>query len=92
MTSGMVARRAEMREGVFFDGPDIGRKISRFWMLLVLAAIIASAGVIADSEATVIGAMIVYFATAFGLGGADLGMIRRNVRRGSTAGATTEPE
>jgi putative peptidoglycan lipid II flippase len=42
--------------------------------------------------AIVIGAMIVYFATAFGLGGADLGMIRRNVRRGSTAGATTEPE
>ncbi|WP_436778153.1 DUF389 domain-containing protein [Yinghuangia sp. YIM S09857] len=32
---------------------------TRFWALLVLAAIIASAGVVADSTATVIGAMIV---------------------------------
>ena len=48
-----------MRESVFFDGPEAGRKFSRFWVLLVLAAIIASAGVVADSTATVIGAMIV---------------------------------
>lgn len=40
-------------------GPDRGRKWSAFWVLLVLAAIIASAGVVADSTATVIGAMIV---------------------------------
>jgi uncharacterized hydrophobic protein (TIGR00271 family) len=40
-------------------GPDRGRKMSAFWVLLVLAAIIASAGVVADSTATVIGAMIV---------------------------------
>ncbi|TIC85763.1 DUF389 domain-containing protein [Nocardioides sp. GY 10127] len=33
--------------------------LSAFWMLLVLSAIIASAGVVADSAATVIGAMIV---------------------------------
>ncbi|WTW98405.1 DUF389 domain-containing protein [Streptomycetaceae bacterium NBC_01309] len=32
---------------------------TRFWGLLVLAAVIASAGVVADSTATVIGAMIV---------------------------------
>lgn len=32
---------------------------SRFWVLLVLASIIATAGVVADSTATVIGAMIV---------------------------------
>jgi uncharacterized hydrophobic protein (TIGR00271 family) len=38
---------------------DSGRKMSAFWVLLVLAAIIASAGVVADSTATVIGAMIV---------------------------------
>jgi uncharacterized hydrophobic protein (TIGR00271 family) len=40
-------------------GEDRGRKTSAFWVLLVLAAIIASAGVVADSTATVIGAMIV---------------------------------
>jgi uncharacterized hydrophobic protein (TIGR00271 family) len=40
-------------------GEDRDRKWSAFWVLLVLAAIIASAGVVADSTATVIGAMIV---------------------------------
>ncbi len=48
-----------MRDQLFIEGPDAGRRMSRFWMLLVLAAIIASAGVISDSTATVIGAMIV---------------------------------
>jgi uncharacterized hydrophobic protein (TIGR00271 family) len=48
-----------MRSSVFFDGPEAARKLSRFWILLTLAAIIASAGVVADSTATVIGAMIV---------------------------------
>lgn len=48
-----------MRDAVFFDGPEAGRRLSRFWILLVLAAIIAAAGVVADSTATVIGAMIV---------------------------------
>jgi uncharacterized hydrophobic protein (TIGR00271 family) len=36
-----------------------GAALSRFWALLLLAAVIATAGVIADSTATVIGAMIV---------------------------------
>jgi uncharacterized hydrophobic protein (TIGR00271 family) len=48
-----------MREAVFFDEPEASRKMSRFWVLLVLASIIAAAGVIGDSTATVIGAMIV---------------------------------
>ena len=48
-----------MREQLLFDGADASRKLSRFWTLLVLAAVIASAGVVADSTATVIGAMIV---------------------------------
>ena len=48
-----------MRDSVFFDGADLGRRLSRFWVLLILASIIASAGVVADSTATVIGAMIV---------------------------------
>jgi uncharacterized hydrophobic protein (TIGR00271 family) len=54
-----MAEIARMRESVFFDEPDANRKISRFWILLVLASIIAAAGVIGDSTATVIGAMIV---------------------------------
>ena len=48
-----------MKAAVFFDGPEASRKLSRFWILLVLAAVIATAGVVADSTATVIGAMIV---------------------------------
>jgi uncharacterized hydrophobic protein (TIGR00271 family) len=50
---------AHLRRSVFFEGPDAGQKLSRFWILLVLAAIIAAAGVVGDSTATVIGAMIV---------------------------------
>jgi uncharacterized hydrophobic protein (TIGR00271 family) len=50
---------ARIRDQVFFEGPERGRRLSRFWMLLGLAAVIASAGVVADSTATVIGAMIV---------------------------------
>ena len=49
----------QMRESVFFDGPEAPARFSRFWLLLVLSAIIASAGVVADSTAAVIGAMIV---------------------------------
>jgi uncharacterized hydrophobic protein (TIGR00271 family) len=50
---------ARMRDQLFFDGPELSRKLSRFWLLLLLSAVIASAGVVADSTATVIGAMIV---------------------------------
>ena len=48
-----------MRTQLLFDGEDRARKLSRFWTLLVLAGVIASAGIVADSTATVIGAMIV---------------------------------
>ncbi|MCU0309287.1 MAG: DUF389 domain-containing protein [Thermoleophilia bacterium] len=50
---------ARMRDQLFFEGPDRGRRLSRFWLLLLLSAVIAGAGVMADSTATVIGAMIV---------------------------------
>lgn len=43
----------------FLEGPGRARALSSFWVLLVLSAVIASAGVVADSTATVIGAMIV---------------------------------
>lgn len=49
----------DMRASVFFEGTEAGRKTSRFWILLTLSGIIASAGVVGDSTATVIGAMIV---------------------------------
>ncbi|HEX4519405.1 MAG TPA: DUF389 domain-containing protein [Gaiellaceae bacterium] len=50
---------ARMRADLLFSGAERNRKLSRFWALLILAAVIASAGVIGDSTATVIGAMIV---------------------------------
>ena len=47
------------KKTVLSYGPDTAAKTSRFWILLFLAGIIATAGVAADSTATVIGAMIV---------------------------------
>jgi len=44
---------------VFMTAGDKSRNLSAFWVLLTLSAVISTAGVIADSTATVIGAMIV---------------------------------
>ncbi len=50
-----------MRDAVFFDGDaaKVRAMHTRFWLLLLLASAIATAGIAADSTATVIGAMIV---------------------------------
>jgi uncharacterized hydrophobic protein (TIGR00271 family) len=48
-----------MRDQLFFEGTERNRRLSRYWLLLPLSAVIASAGVVSDSTATVIGAMIV---------------------------------
>lgn len=48
-----------MRDQLFFEGPERSRRLSRYWLLLPLSAVIASGGVVSDSTATVIGAMIV---------------------------------
>jgi uncharacterized hydrophobic protein (TIGR00271 family) len=40
-------------------GPDSAEKVSKYWVLLFLAGVIAAAGVVADAPATVVGAMIV---------------------------------
>ncbi len=48
-----------VRNELFFDGPERNRKLSRFWCLLAMSAVIATAGIVSDSTATVIGAMIV---------------------------------
>src|SRR5689334_4348500 len=43
---------ARIRDQVFFEGPERGRRLSRFWTLLLIAAVIASAGVVSNSTAT----------------------------------------
>ncbi len=48
-----------MRDAVLFEGPARRQRLSRFWILLALSSVIAAAGVVGDSTATVIGAMIV---------------------------------
>jgi uncharacterized hydrophobic protein (TIGR00271 family) len=48
-----------MTSAVFIEPELRSRSSTRFWTLLVLASVIATAGVVADSTATVIGAMIV---------------------------------
>lgn len=48
-----------MTGSVFIERGFRSRTSSKFWVLLVLAAVIATTGLVADSTATVIGAMIV---------------------------------
>jgi uncharacterized hydrophobic protein (TIGR00271 family) len=48
-----------MRDAVLFEGATSHQRYTRFWLLLILSSIIAAAGVVANSDATVIGAMIV---------------------------------
>jgi uncharacterized hydrophobic protein (TIGR00271 family) len=48
-----------MHDALLFDGEERGAKLTRFWALLLLAAVIATGGIVSDSTATVIGAMIV---------------------------------
>src|SRR5262249_48369022 len=59
MRTASTADVTRMRANLFFEGDDLRRRLSRFWLLLPLAAVIGSAGVVGDSTATVIGAMIV---------------------------------
>jgi uncharacterized hydrophobic protein (TIGR00271 family) len=56
VTSDDVVR---MKDALFFEGEQRRRKFSKFWTLLPLAAVIATAGITSNSTATVIGAMIV---------------------------------
>jgi uncharacterized hydrophobic protein (TIGR00271 family) len=57
VTSADIERMADRT--LLTYGAAQGAKQSAFWVLLALAAVIASAGIVADSTATVIGAMIV---------------------------------
>lgn len=49
----------ELTDDLDLTSGDVGSKRSAFWTMLALSAVIASAGVLADSTATVIGAMII---------------------------------
>ncbi len=66
-----------VREAILFEEPDRQRRLTRFYILLILAAAIATFGLLADSVATVIGAMIVaplmlpIMGVAFGVGLGD---------------------
>jgi len=53
------AEIARVREVVMFEEPALRARLVRFWVLLTLAAAIATFGLYSDSVATVIGAMIV---------------------------------
>ena len=48
-----------MRSAALFEGESVRSQYTRFWLLLNLASSIATAGIVANSTATVIGAMIV---------------------------------
>lgn len=50
---------ADLTEDLDLTAGDSTSKKSAFWVMLVLSAVIASAGVLSDSTATVIGAMII---------------------------------
>src|SRR5215471_7260290 len=49
----------ELQDELFLDVGKAARKLSRFWILLGLSATIATTGILINSTATVIGAMIV---------------------------------
>ena len=51
--------REELVESLYFEDPGAGAKERGFWVLLILSVIIATLGVLADSTAVVIGAMLV---------------------------------
>ena len=59
MTSRTEVDIKQMRDQLFFEGPERSRRLSRYWLLLLLSAVIATAGVVSDSTAVVIGAMII---------------------------------
>ncbi len=51
--------RQELYDKILFDGPDQARRVTRFFTLMTFASIIAAIGVVTDSTAVVIGAMLI---------------------------------
>jgi uncharacterized hydrophobic protein (TIGR00271 family) len=81
----------EMRENVvdnlFFEPPDRTQKKVGFWVLLVLSVTIATLGILADSTAVVIGAMLVA-PLMTPIMAVSAGIVNGWVKRVSTAFAT----
>jgi uncharacterized hydrophobic protein (TIGR00271 family) len=54
-----IQRRERIGEGIFFEEPDRGSKLSSWWTMLLISVAIATFGIIQDSTAVVIGAMLI---------------------------------
>jgi uncharacterized hydrophobic protein (TIGR00271 family) len=76
-----VQRRTldELREDLDLTAGDAASKKSAFWTMLVVSAVIAAAGVLSDSTATVIGAMIIA-PLSTPIMGVALGVVLRDAR------------
>ncbi|MGW2400189.1 DUF389 domain-containing protein [Kitasatospora sp. NPDC001664] len=72
----------DLAEDLDLSFGDVGAKRSAFWTMLLLSAVIAAGGVLTDSTATVIGAMIIA-PLSMPIMGIALGAVRR---RGGSAG------
>ncbi|MCF8571048.1 TIGR00341 family protein [Gordonia sp. HY002] len=70
---------ADLRDRLDLSVGDCASKKSAFWIMLVLAAVIAISGVASDSTATVIGAMIVA-PLSIPILGIGLGLVSRDSR------------
>jgi uncharacterized hydrophobic protein (TIGR00271 family) len=83
---------AELGEQLDLGRGDRVSKQSAFWLMLSLAAVIATAGIIEDSTATVIGAMIIaplatpIMGMALGIAGADSRTVRHAAAYVGTGG------
>ncbi len=51
--------RAELYEKLLYEGPSVNAKLTRFVVLMFFSGVIASGGVLTDSTAVVIGAMLI---------------------------------
>ncbi len=88
------AEVARVRDVVVFEEPDLQTKLVRFWILLTLAAAISTFGLLSDSVAAVIGAMIVaplmlpIMGLAFGISLGDRKAVINSLLVGAAGAAT----
>ncbi len=75
----------ELTDDLDLSAGDTAAKRSAFWTMLTLSAIIASAGVLSDSTATVIGAMIIA-PLSTPIMGMALGIAKREIRSMARSG------
>ena len=57
--AGTVTDRSAIRRRLFFEGADVADRVGRFFALMGFAATIAVLGIVVDSTAVVVGAMLV---------------------------------